>query len=299
MSDKSEVTRAILFADVCGSTRLYQRLGNQAARELIGAVLKDLTEITLSFDGERVKTIGDELMVAFSDPDAAARAAMQMQLRTQQRSQSRPLSVRIGFHWGSVIQIKNDYLGDAVNLAARVAGLATSERILTTQASRDVLSTTLQEETQSRGRKALKGIDAPIKVWEVLWRPATRIAPSEFASDAFEFAYTHLKLQYAGKEYVIDSSTEPLTIGRTDQNEIVINDECVSSRHTAIELWGGHFVLVDTSLNGIHIRIDGTPDSFQVPGQVNLRKSGTLWFGRYPKDPKAASATFACETREP
>ncbi|HRF12300.1 MULTISPECIES: adenylate/guanylate cyclase domain-containing protein [unclassified Candidatus Accumulibacter] len=298
MGGNHEVSRAILFADVCGSTRLYHRLGDGPARKLIGSLLKDLVEITRRYDGEKVKTIGDELMSAFADPDAAALAARQMQLRAQERCQDRPLSVRIGFHWGSVIRLKDDYLGDVVNLAARVAGLATVERILTTQTVRDRLSGTLQENMYPRGDKALKGFDTPVDVWEVLWRPATDLAPARFAADNFVFADSHLRLRHGGREYVINKTSEPLTIGRMDTNRLVIDDPCASSHHAAIEYWGGHFVLLDTSLNGVYLRFDGMPDTFRAPGQIHLRKSGTLWFGRYPQDPEAAAATFVCETRE-
>lgn len=298
MNDQSEVLRVILFADVCGSTRFYHKLGNEPARKLIGALLDDLTEITRRHDGERVKTIGDELMSAFANPDAAAQAARQMQLRALEGRDDRPLSVRIRFHWGTVIPIKNDYLGDVVNLAARVAALAPIERILTTESVREALSDSLRSDVIPRGRKVLKGFETPVQVWEVLWRPGTRRAPGEFAPGDFEFAYTHLRLQYGGKEYLIDKTTEPLTIGRSPKNRIVIEDSCVSSRHAAIELWGGHFVLVDTSLNGVHLRFDGMPETFHVPDQMRLRKTGTLWFGRFPRDPEAATATFICETRE-
>ena len=184
------------------------------------------------------------------------------------------------------------------NLAARVASLATIERILTTRAVRDALTESFRDDMNPRGGKAFRGIDTPVEVWEVLWRPGTTRAPSEFAPDDFDFAYTHLRLQYEGREYVLDKTTEPLNIGRADQNQVVIDDGCVSSRHAAIELWGGQFVLVDTSLNGVNVRFDGMPDPFRAPGQMRLRKSGTLWFGRYPKDPMAASATFVCEARD-
>lgn len=298
MSDVTEVMRAILFADVCGSTRLYHKLGDIPARRLIGSLLKDLIDITERFEGEKVKTIGDELMSAFPDPDSAASAARQMQLRTKDRLVGHPLSVRIGFHWGSVIAIRNDYLGDVVNLAARVAGLATIERILTTQTVRDALADTAKSGMNPRGGKALKGIDTPVAVWEVLWRDATRVAPGGFGDDDFAFAYTHLRLQHAGREYVIDGSGEPLTIGRTTDNRIVIDDSCVSSRHAAIELWGGQFTLVDTSLNGVRLRFEGMPEPFKAPDQIRLRKSGTMWFGRHHHDPEAAMATFVCETRD-
>ena len=298
MNDPSQMMRAILFADVCGSTRLYRRLGDLAARELIGSLLDELTEITRCNDGELVKTIGDELMGAFPSPATATRAACEMQLHTQKRRDDKPLSVRIGFHWGPVVPLKKDYLGDAVNLSARVAELATIERILTTHAVHDAVDAVAQQEMRWRGCTGIKGFETPVGIWEVLWRPATARSPDEFARNDFDFAYTHLRMQCRGTEYVISEGGEPLTIGRVPENRLAIDDDCVSSRHATIEMWGGQFMLVDMSLNGTHARYDGTLDSFRVPTELRLCKSGTLWFGRWPQDPQAVSATFVCERRQ-
>ena len=71
---------AVLFADVCGSTRLYDTLGDEEARSRIGCVLSRLAEVTVRNDGTVVKSIGDELLCTFPDGDHAVEAAVSMEL---------------------------------------------------------------------------------------------------------------------------------------------------------------------------------------------------------------------------
>src|SRR5499427_10878286 len=73
--------RAILFADVSGSTALYELLGDKPAAKAIDALLGVLREVISTRDGQVVKTIGDELMVVFNNPAAASEAAREMQQR--------------------------------------------------------------------------------------------------------------------------------------------------------------------------------------------------------------------------
>src|SRR5258708_32362880 len=73
--------RAILFADVSGSTALYELLGDKPAAKAIEGWLDELREVVAKQEGQVVKTIGDEVMVVFGDPDVACNAAMGLQQR--------------------------------------------------------------------------------------------------------------------------------------------------------------------------------------------------------------------------
>jgi len=73
--------RAILFADVSGSTALYERLGDKPAAKAIEACLEELRGVVARHNGKVVKTIGDELMVVFDRPGLACVAAKEMQQR--------------------------------------------------------------------------------------------------------------------------------------------------------------------------------------------------------------------------
>ena len=70
--------RAVLFADVSGSTPLYEKLGDEAALAAINRCLDILRRRCLEHGGAVIKTIGDELMCTFPDAEAALQSAAAM-----------------------------------------------------------------------------------------------------------------------------------------------------------------------------------------------------------------------------
>src|SRR5271170_5137233 len=101
LTSSTESTQAVMFADVSGSTRLYESLGDREALRLVGACLVAMRAATEHCGGRVVKTIGDELMCAFPDAAGAAMAAAEMQAAIGE--QHAPLTIRIGFDCGPVI----------------------------------------------------------------------------------------------------------------------------------------------------------------------------------------------------
>ena len=74
---------AVLFADVCGSTQLYSELGDEQARSAINTALQTVAATLPKYSGWVVKTLGDEVMCAFEDPNLAVEAACAMQSRLE------------------------------------------------------------------------------------------------------------------------------------------------------------------------------------------------------------------------
>ena len=117
---------AVLFADIAGSTRLYDTLGDIQAKFMVDECIALMRGIVAQYGGRVVKTIGDEVMCVLPDADSGCLAATDMQLKIMALP---PVSnvkraIRAGFHAGPVIEENNDVFGDTVNLAARMAGLA-------------------------------------------------------------------------------------------------------------------------------------------------------------------------------
>src|SRR3989475_12868427 len=127
----------VLFADVSGSTKLYETAGDAAALTAIGRCIERMRKAAESTGGRVVKTIGDEVMVLFPSPDAAAGAASEMHATIEQLPEigGTRLGVRIGFHSGPVIQRDHDVFGDTVNMAARLCELAADVQITTSPAT--------------------------------------------------------------------------------------------------------------------------------------------------------------------
>jgi class 3 adenylate cyclase len=128
-----------LFTDLKGSTPLYQRVGDIAAFDLVRAHFHVLHEIVGAEAGAVVKTIGDAVMATFDTPDRAVAAALRMREAMQSLNDERgseDLLLKIGIHEGPCLAVvlndRQDFFGQTVNIASRVQGLATSRAIFAT-----------------------------------------------------------------------------------------------------------------------------------------------------------------------
>ncbi|HEX3884865.1 MAG TPA: adenylate/guanylate cyclase domain-containing protein [Stellaceae bacterium] len=128
-----------LFTDLKGSTPLYQRVGDLAAFDLVRQHFHVLHEIVAAESGAIVKTIGDAVMATFHSPDRAMAAALRMREAMQKLNAERgseDLTLKIGIHEGPCLAVvlndRQDFFGQTVNIAARVQGLATSRSIFAT-----------------------------------------------------------------------------------------------------------------------------------------------------------------------
>ena len=294
----SERNLAVLFADVSGSTKLYERLGDAEALRAVDRVIKLMNRYIQTFKGRLVKTIGDEIMATFETAEDAFMAAVEM----QQRVTGLPavsgvkLTVRIGFHFGPCIDDGNDVFGDTVNTAARIVGLANSEQILTSKQAVDELPQLLVDSTRDLDQLAVKGKAEGVHVFEVLWRPTdelTMMAGSGGASIAKPVQeIPRLCVRYRGKSFLLDEKSSLLTMGRDHNSDLVIEDRKASRQHARIERRGDKFMVIDQSTNGTYLAFKGEKEKFLRREEVMLQGSGTICFGNSVNDPQADYAEF-------
>ena len=117
---------AVLFVDICDSTRLFAEYGDERALTMTTECIAGMKSIVVRQGGTVVQTMGDGILCTFASVDDAFQAA---HLIREAQSNSR-LSIHGGLHYGPVI-IKGDFIfGDAVNMAARMADLAKNEEII-------------------------------------------------------------------------------------------------------------------------------------------------------------------------
>jgi class 3 adenylate cyclase len=128
-----------LFTDLKGSTELYDRVGDLAAYDLVRAHFGVLNEIVAAEAGAVVKTIGDAVMATFPGPERAVAAALRMREAMAKLNAERggeDLVLKIGIHEGPCLAVmlneRQDYFGQTVNIASRVQNLAVSDAILAT-----------------------------------------------------------------------------------------------------------------------------------------------------------------------
>jgi class 3 adenylate cyclase len=168
----------LVFTDLKGSTALYERVGDLAAFDLVRAHFHALLEIISSEKGAVVKTIGDAVMATFVRPEHAIVAGLRMRAAMDELNKKRgtdDLIVKIGIHEGPCLAVmlneRQDYFGQTVNIAARVQSLSTAQEIHITGPVLDapaVAEVLKQREIRPiQKQAALRGIADKMVVYEI------------------------------------------------------------------------------------------------------------------------------------
>lgn len=295
---RKAATLSIVFADISGSTRLYETLGDSVARELIAQCLGVMTEHTERNGGTVIKTIGDEIMCTFPTADQAVEASVGMQEGvTEELPEINPntpstMTIRVGLHHGPAILEGGDVFGDAVNVAARMAGLAKGGQIITTQDTAEMLNPALRSSTRHLDRIPVKGKSDDIDIFEVIWQSedVTRMATGLMKSQA---RTVQLVLIYDGRELALDQDMNPMILGRGKKADMVVNDTMASREHARIECRRGKFILTDMSTNGTYVLTQDGP-AYLRREDIVLTGEGKITLGRELNDATEV-VDFVCD----
>ena len=285
---------AIMFADVSGSTRLYETLGDAEARTIVERCLEIVAAACKEQGGQVIKTIGDEMMTTYASADHAARAARDVQLRIAEIRSSRgtPVAMHLGFHFGPVIANKGDVYGDAVNVAARMTELASGGQIITTAQTVALLSVPLRAGARDLDSLTIKGKQKDIAIFELLWQETadelTSLSPRRVARPQ------RVRLVHGKRMIELGEAVAIFALGRDSANDLVIADRMASRMHARIERRRENFILVDHSSNGTYVRVDGETEIMLRREEWRLRGHGYCSFGHpYEQDP-AEVLEFQC-----
>lgn len=275
---------AILFADISGSSALYDLLGNETALRLVTRTLDILTREMALRRGKLIKTIGDEIMCIFPDAVTAydAACAMQQAVEDQRPGGDHPIFIRIGMHFGDVILEGGDAYGDTVNIAARVTAITRARQIMTTQAVVDLLPEKFRAQALPVMRTGFRGKAETTKVFQISWEredtTRTRIGMSAFRKPAE--SRNELVLRYHQTVLTLDEKKKLLILGRGEDCGLMIRDNLASRQHARIEYNFGKFLLSDHSVNGTYIRFSDNQVIQLVHQQIVLHGAGTLSLGK-------------------
>ena len=148
-----EIELAIVFADVVGSTKLYELLGDLRARDMVGICIEVMRAATEQNHGTVIKTMGDEVMATFPTADDALNAAAQMQkqivLHPSLKVDEQTVAIRIGCNFGPVVLENRDIFGSAVHTANRMTSQAKAGQIMTTATMVEQLSSEWRASVQA------------------------------------------------------------------------------------------------------------------------------------------------------
>ena len=166
---------AVLFADLVGSTQLYERMGDTAAFALIDRCLRTMCDSVIGSSGTVIKMTGDGLLAVFRACDHAAETtlAIHRDIDGLPLAKHFSLGVRTGFHFGPVVESGNDIYGESVNIAARLSELASHGRAIVSTEAAVRLSEHWQPKIRPMPPRVVKGVArsvertmrAPLRCW--------------------------------------------------------------------------------------------------------------------------------------
>jgi class 3 adenylate cyclase len=270
----------LLFADVAGSTRLYETIGDQQALAAVERCLSILRRVTETYRGRVIKTIGDEIMAVFSTAEDGMQAASEMQQRIFDLPPfgKNKIAIRVGFHYGPVVEVDGDVFGDTVNTAARMAGLAKAGQIFTTQSSVALLPELLRLSTRSLDALSVKGKAEDVLVAEVIWQENSELT-MKATSVKPRLLEIELELRGGDQVVVMHGNSEALTMGRDPSCGLVIRDARASRVHARIERQRDKFILFDQSTNGTFLKIGDEEIVVLRHESMPLHGTGCIGFG--------------------
>lgn len=173
MSPASAAVRTFLIADVRGYTRFTQEYGDEAAARLASRFAEIVREGAELRGGRCIEIRGDEALVVFESARQAIRAAKDLQQSFAEESDpdlALPLRVGIGIDSGEAVELEDgSFRGNALNVAARLCGLAHGGEVLVSEGTRHLAGPLPGLRYVDRGRMNLKGISDPVHALRVDW----------------------------------------------------------------------------------------------------------------------------------
>jgi len=291
---------AILFADVVGSTQLYDQFGDTKASETVAHCLEVMKDATHQFSGTVIKTIGDEVMSTFANVDDAMGAASQMQSRISSAAEGSddniPVTIRIGCHFGPVVEETNDIFGAAVHTANRMTSQAKANQIIISGTSVDQMSDEWRAQTRQIDVATVRGRLDEVALFELIWQPdeATSMVPTiEWKEKAK--GPNKVTLSFRDSTVVVNDQKKNINMGRADDNDLVVKGNLISRIHARVEMRRGKFMLIDQSTNGTFLESATGEETFVRRDSTELNGEGIIGLGRVAKPGTPLAIHFVCE----
>lgn len=288
--------RTVLFADLRGSTSLYEQLGNAEATSVVTHTVAALSRAVPAAGGDLIKTLGDGLMAVFNTPAQALQASDQMHevldrlvSRGSEHGASsglRALRLQVALARGEVVEMAGDCFGDAVNVAARLLDHAGDNETLVTAEVFAGLNEDTRQRFRTLDRMQLRGRVEPVQV-HLLNGGARRGDPhaTQFGDVSPASEPEGIRLVWGEGQRIYSGPHLPIVLGRSPQSTLCVDDSRVSRSHARIDWHGGSFQLTDLSYNGTYVRFEPNEEvlSLRRTG-CTLHGSGVIGLGGPPGD---------------
>jgi adenylate cyclase len=277
------VLSTVVFADISGSSSLYETLGNERATGAVTQVTQWIGDFFESHGGRVVKKLGDGVLGIFGNASSAvvAMSAMlrQHQARLDRWPQPLRMDVRVGVATGEVVNVDGDCYGDAVNVASRLCERAGPAEIWATETAVLLAGAAPDVWYRNLGMMEIRGKTEPLMLYQVEWRENE--APDSLTMQAgltSSFApadsiFGQIQFSWHGVDMSFDSTDAPVHVGRAPDMQLCINDPRVSRLHARIDWRNSGFVLTDMSSFGTWVRFFGSDSP------IRLRRDACILHG--------------------
>ena len=263
------VRKTVVFADLIGSTGVFEAVGNVEATRTVTELTRWIGQVCVSHKGRVVKTLGDGVLVVFPDGQPAIDAVVEIQRGHQRRILSNPeplrMPIKIGVATGEVEMVEGDCFGDAVNVASRLSDLTGAHQIWANSDALDYVTESGGVRFRTLGPINIRGRAEPCTVYQIEWREEQttdfltvqgQVDPGLMDSDADPLG-RQIELRWLDYRKIFKSFELPVHIGRVRQVEFAVNDPRVSRTHARIEWRNGSVMLADVSTFGSWVRFSG------------------------------------------
>ena len=263
------VQTTVVFADLMGSTGVFETIGNARASRVVTQLTQWIGDIFVAHNGRVVKTLGDGVLAVFPRAPDAISAVVDVQRSHQKRIASAAtttrMPIRVGVARGEVEFVDGDCYGDAVNVASRLSDLSGPHQIWANNLSLEQSEEGDGVRFRPLGPITIRGRAEPCAVFQVEWHEN---ANSDFLTmqASLDSQSQQLDKDVLGGEIELSwldvrkrfrSVQLPIHIGRVSQAEFVVNDPRVSRAHARIDWRSGSILLVDVSTYGSWVRFSG------------------------------------------
>ena len=262
-------TTTVVFADLTGSTGVFEALGNERATKAITKLTQWISTVCEGHGGRVVKTLGDGVLAVFPEGASAVDAVVELQRVHLNRISEWPAALRmhlqVGMACGEVVVVEGDCYGDAVNVASRLSDLSGADQIWAT----DSVTTQITDPGQgvrfrSLGPIVIRGKAESQVIFRIEWREdvqtayLTAPAALEHAARPKGAIEGQIQLSWLDQQKSFGSSDLPIYLGRAPEAEFMVNEQRVSRLHAGIDWRNGTFVLTDLSSFGTWVRFAGS-----------------------------------------
>lgn len=276
---ESNLEVAVLMADISGSSALYDEVGDIDALRQVGLCLDNMMAIVEREGGTFIRSKGDDVLAIFTDPGAALEASLAM---LSQKISGSPLAVHVGASFGNVIRARDDIFGDSVNTAARLSSMAKPGELLASDSFVERLAETDRRRMRPLDTITFKGKDAPTGVFALLEEGTqlrTVVGKSPAVTDVHQpgrsVPAVTVTLRYADETFTCPER-KTLSIGRSLDNDIVIEQPWISREHARIQMRRGKVQLTDQSSSGSYISTQAGYELLLKRETVLLTGTGTI-----------------------